>query len=137
MDQTERTGDATPTPITAAPGADCAGQGQVEQHLAAFDQLDFKAWNDRNWDLFRQLHTDNVKVVGFGQATEGIDDHVAWAKAFIAANPASKILAHPIRIGADNWTTVTGLMNDGSTMATIARWENGRVVEEYLFTLSG
>ena len=69
MDQTERTGDATPTPITAAPGADCAGQGQVKQHLAAFDQLDFQAWNDRNWDLFRQLHTDNVKVVGFGQAT--------------------------------------------------------------------
>jgi hypothetical protein len=32
---------------------------------------------------------------------------------------------------------VTGLMNDGSTMATIARWENGRVAEEYLFTLSG
>jgi hypothetical protein len=48
MGQTERTGDTNPTPITAAPGADCAGQGQVEQHLAAFDQLDFTAWNDRN-----------------------------------------------------------------------------------------
>ena len=79
----------------------------------------------------------STPVVGFGQATEGIDDHVAWPKAFIAANPASKILAHPIRIGADNWTAVTGLMNNGSTMATIARWENGRIPEEYLFTLSG
>jgi hypothetical protein len=47
MDQMEQTGDATSTPITAAPGADCAGQGQGEQHLAV-DQLDFKAWNDRN-----------------------------------------------------------------------------------------
>jgi hypothetical protein len=50
---------------------------------------------------------------------------------------APKILAHPIRIGADNWTAVTGLMNGGSTMAMIARWENGQIAEEYLFSLSG
>ncbi len=137
MDRTKQPGGTTPIPITAAPGAECPGQGQVEQHLAAFDQLDFKGWNDRDWELFRRLHTDNVKVVGFGQATEGIDDHVNWAKAFIAANPESKILAHPIRIGADDWTAVTGLMNDGTTMATIARWENGRIAEEFLFGLSG
>lgn len=40
-----------------------------------------------------------------------------------------------LRFGAGDWTAVTGLFNDGSTMATIARWENGQIVEEYLFQL--
>lgn len=123
--------------LTSAPGADCAGQELVDRNLAAFDRLDFEGWNGRNWKLFRQLHTDDVKVVGFGSRTEGIDAHTEWAQAFIAANPESKILIHPIRIGAGDWTSVTGVMNDGTVMATIARWENGRVAEEYLFALSG
>jgi len=135
MDQVDRT-SATATSTTAAPGADCAGQEQVERNLAAFERLDFEGWNGRNWELFRQLHTDDVKVVGFGSTTEGIDDHEAWAQSFIDANPDSQIMPHPIRIGAGDWTSVTGVMNDGVVMATIARWENGRVAEEYLFTLS-
>jgi hypothetical protein len=125
---------ATPTPITAALGPNCAGQEQVEQNLALFDRVDFEAWNNRDWDLFRQLHGDDVKVAGFGAATEGIDDHVAFARAAVAANPEAKILAHPIRFGAGDWTAVTGLLSDGSTFATIARWENGRIAEEYLFS---
>jgi hypothetical protein len=132
--------DATPaaagTPVTAAPGADCAGQEHVEKNLASFDRLDFVGWNDRNWDVFREFHTDQVVVAGLGDKTEGLDAHVAWAKAFIAQYPDSKIVAHPIRIGAGDWTAVTGQMNDGSTMATIAHWENGKITEEYLFTMS-
>jgi hypothetical protein len=122
---------------TAAPEASCAGQEQVEKNLAAFERLDFEGWNGRNWEVFRQLHTEDVKVVGFGSTTEGIDDHEAWARNFIEANPDSKIMTHSIRVGAGDWTSVTGVMNDGVVMATIARWENGRVAEEYLFTLQG
>jgi len=44
-------------------------------------------------------------------------------------------VAHPIRIGAEDWTAVVGLLANGGTMATLARWENGRIVEEYLFSL--
>lgn len=132
--------DATPgaagAPMTAAPGADCAGQEQVEKNLASFDRLDFVGWNDRNWDVFRQFHTDQVKVAGLGDKTTGLDAHVSWAKAFIGQYPDSQIVAHPIRIGAGDWTAVTGQMNDGSTMATIAHWENGKITEEYLFTMS-
>ena len=117
------------TPVTAADSA------AAEQNLALFDRLDFEAWNDRNWDLFSQIHGDDVLVEGFGQATEGIDNHLAWAQAFTAQVPDSKVLDHPIRIGAGDWTAVTGTLNDGSTMATIARWENGHIAEEYLFTL--
>jgi hypothetical protein len=127
---------ATPTAMTAAPGADCPGQEQVEQNLATFDRLDFEAWNGQDWDLFRQIHGADVHVEGFGTNTDGIDPHVTWAQEFIAANPDSyQILAHPIRIGAGDWTAVTGTLVDGSTMATIARWENGQIAEEYLFSL--
>ena len=136
MTHTDRT-SASATTTTAAPGANCAGQEQVEKNLAAFERLDFEGWNGRNWETFRQLHTDDVKVVGFGSRTEGIDAHTKWAQDFIAANPESKIMTHSIRVGAGDWTSVTGVMNDGTVMATIARWENGRVAEEYLFTLSG
>ena len=119
------------TPVTAADSA------EAEQNLALFDRLDFEAWNNRDWDLFRQLHGDDVHVEGFGQGTDGIDDHLAWAQAVVTQNPESKIVAHPIRIGAGDWTAVTGLLSDGSTMATIARWEDGRIAEEYLFSLMG
>ena len=125
---------ATPTPITAAPGTDCAGQEQVEQNLATLDRLEFEGC--QNWELFSQIHADDVHLEGFGTNTDGVDPHVAWSKEFIAANPDTyQILAHPIRIGAGDWTAVTGTLVDGSTMATIARWENGQIVEEYLFSL--
>jgi hypothetical protein len=130
----ERIMDQT-TPITAAPGADCPGQEQVEQNLALFDRLDFEAWNNRDWELFRELHGEHVHVAGFGQATEGIDAHLAWAQAFTEQFPDARVVTHPIRIGAGDWTAATGLLRDGSTMATIARWENGRIAEEYLFSL--
>ena len=107
---------------------------QAKENLALFDRLDFEAWNDRDWDLFRQLHAEEVKVGGFGQQTEGIEEPLSWAQAFIEAVPDSKIDAHPIRIGAGDWTAVTGT-SGGQTSATIARWENGQIVEEYLFQL--
>jgi hypothetical protein len=121
--------------VIAARSTKAADSKQAESNLALFERLDFEAWNKRDWDLFRQLHGKDVVVGGFGQKTENIEDHVAWAQDFLKQNPENQIDAHPIRIGAGEWTAVTGLFNDGSTMATIARWENGQVVEEYLFQL--
>ena len=129
--QAQASTPAAGTPITAADSE------TAEQNLELFDRLDFEAWNDRDWDLFRELHTDDVHVEGFGQTTDGIDAHLAWAQAFIAQVPESQIVAHPIRIGAGDWIAVTGVGNDGSTSATIARWENGQIAEEYLFSLVG
>lgn len=113
-----------------------ADSEQARQNLERFEKLDFEAWNKRDWNLFRKLHASKVKVGGFGQETEDVEDHVAWAQAFLKQFPDNQIVAHPIRIGAGDWTAVTGLFNDGSTMATIARWENGQVAEEYLFQLT-
>ena len=124
----EATPDAS-SPVTAADSA------AAEQNLELFDQLDFEAFNNRDWDLFRQLHADDVHVDGLGSTTDGIETHLAFSQAFAEQFPDFKIVAHPIRIGAGDWTAVTGLLSDGSTMATIARWENGQVAEEYGFTL--
>lgn len=112
-----------------------ADSERARQNLALFERLDFEAWNNRDWDLFRHLHGRDVIVGGFGQETENVDDHIAWAQEYLTKNPENRIDAHPIRIGAGDWTAVTGVFNDGTTMATIARWENGQVVEEYLFQL--
>ncbi len=113
-----------------------ADSDQARQNLARFEKLDFEGWNKRDWSLFRKLHADKVKVGGFGQETEDVEDHVAWAQAYLKQFPDNQIEAHPICIGAGDWTAVTGVFNDGSTMATIARWENGQVAEEYLFQLT-
>jgi hypothetical protein len=53
--------------------------------------------------------------------------------AAISAAPDSRILDHPIKIAAGNWTAVTGTLPGNVTMVTVAHWENGRIAEEYLF----
>lgn len=137
--QTATAQEATPgtgPSITASPAADCAGQEEVARNLESFDRLDFEGWNGQNWELFTQLHTEDVHVEGFGTNTDGIDVHVEWAKEFIAANPDTYIIQdRPIRIGAGDWTAVTGVLVDGTIMATFARWVDGQIAEEYLFTL--
>jgi hypothetical protein len=60
----------------------------------------------------------------------------ALAQAFIAPDPKAKVLVHPMRIGAGDWTALTGLPPDDSTMATIARWETVRIAAEYRFSPS-
>ena len=107
---------------------------QEQANLARFDILDFEAWNNRNWTLFQELHSPDVLVVDFnGITTRGIEQHLQWAMAAVAADPESKILAHPIKIAAKDWTAVTGTLPGNLTMITLARWEDGRIAEEYLF----
>lgn len=108
---------------------------QERANLERFDQLDFDAWNNRNWTLFSEIHAPDVLVVDFsGNATRGIEQHLRWAMAAISAAPESKVLAHPIKIAAGNWTAVTGTLPENATMITLAHWENGRIAEEYLFS---
>jgi hypothetical protein len=78
-----------------------------------------------------------VLVVDFnGNTTRGIDQHLQWAMAAVAADPESKVLAHPIKIAAKDWTAVTGTLPGNLTMLTLARWEDGIIAEEYLFLQS-
>jgi hypothetical protein len=113
-------------------------QTPVERaNLDRFDKLDFEAWNNRNWTLFEELHSPDVLVVDFtGNTTRGIDQHLQWAMASVSAQPESRVLAHPIKIAAGDWTAVTGALPGNLTMLTLARWEDGRIAEEYLFLQS-
>jgi hypothetical protein len=110
-------------------------QTQEEKaNLERFDKLDFEAWNNRNWTLFREIHSPDVLVVDFnGNATRGIEQHVQYAMATISAAPESRVIAHPIKIAAGNWTAVTGTLPGNVTMVTVAHWEDSRIAEEYLF----
>ncbi len=44
-----------------------------------------------------------------------------------------RILAHPIKIAAGNWTAVTGTLPRNVTMVTVAHWKDGRIAKEHLF----
>ena len=105
---------------------------EEKANLERFDKLDFEAWNNRNWTLFREIHDPDVLVVDFnGNITRGIEQHVQWAMATMS--DALEISAHPIKIAAGNWTAVTGTLPGNVTMVTVAHWEDGRIAEEYLF----
>ena len=115
---------------------------EAKANLARFDQLDFEAWNNKNWTLFREIHSPDVLVVDFdGKITKGIEQHVKWANETLSSAP-STVTAHPIKIAVGDWTAVTGnitgtILSTGEsfngTMVTIAHWEDGRIAEEYLF----
>jgi hypothetical protein len=136
------TEDSTLTKYAMAQEEQSSNQTQIvvaqtqeeKANLERFDKLDFEAWNNRNWTLFREIHGPDVLVVDFnGNATRGIEQHVQWAMAAISAAPDSRILDHPIKIAAGNWTAVTGTLPGNVTMVTVAHWEDGRIAEEYLF----
>jgi hypothetical protein len=127
---------------TTTPSSSLSNQTEIvvaqtpeeQANLDRMDRLDFEAWNNRNWTLFEELHSPDVLVVDFaGNKTRGIDQHLQWAMAFVAAQPESKVLAHPIKIAAGDWTVVTGILPGNLTMVTVAHWEDGRIAEEYLF----
>jgi hypothetical protein len=110
---------------------------EEQSNLDRFDRLDFEAWNNRNWTLFEELHSPDVLVVDFtGATTRGIDQHLQWAMGAVSSQPESRVLAHPIKIAAGNWTVVTGALPGNLTMVTVAHWEEGRIAEEYLFLQS-
>ena len=128
-DQTSSDSDDAAVVVVAAESP------EAKANLERFDQLDFDAWNNRNWTLFSEIHTPDVLVVDFsGNTTRGIEQHLQWAMAFTSAQPESKVLAHPIKIAAGNWTAATGTLPGNHTMITLAHWQDGRIAEEYLFS---
>ncbi len=136
--------------------ADVAKKEQLEKaHLENFDDLDFNVFSGQKWDQLGKSHAQNV-IVHWpdGRTTTGIDVHIADLKTLFVYAPDTRIREHPIRIASGGWTAVTGIfegtfskpmpIGDGKTipptgkpfkllMATIGRWGNGVMAEEWLF----
>ncbi len=136
--------------------ADIAKKEQIEKaRLENFDDLDFNVFSGQKWDQLGKSHAQNI-IVHWpdGRTTTGIDVHIEDLKAMFVYAPDTRIKEHPTRIASGEWTAVTSILEgtftkpmpigDGKTipptgkpfkllMATIGRWENGVMAEEWLF----
>lgn len=132
-----------------------AEQAQQDRNLQTFDELDFVHYSGQQWDHFHRSHAQNILVhYPDGSTTTGLDAHLAALKPQFEFAPDTRIKLHPIKVAQGNLTAVTGVMEgtftrpmalaDGTTlapthkpfkldMATFGRWENGVMVEEWLF----
>jgi predicted ester cyclase len=128
---------------------------QEQTHLETFDDLDFNVFTGQKWDELQNSHAQNI-IVHWpdGHTTEGIDVHIKDLKAMFVYAPDTRVSDHPIGIASGEYTAVTGVFEgtftepmplpDGTTiaptgkafvlpMATFGLWENGVMVEEWLF----
>lgn len=126
-----------------------------QQQLKTFDDLDFNVFSNQKWHELGKSHAQDV-IVHWpdGRITMGIDAHINDLESMFVYAPDTRIQEHPIRISDGRMTAVVGIMEgtfsepmvmaDGSVieptgksyrimMATIGRWENGVMAEEWLF----
>ena len=129
---------------------------QVQEHLAAFDDLDFNVFSNQKWDELYRSHTKDVKVHWpDGHIAVGIEKHIDDLKYLFTYAPDTRIKEHPVKVGQGESTAVYGIMEgtftkpmttaDGKViqpngkafklpMATISHWtKEGPMDEEYLF----
>jgi outer membrane murein-binding lipoprotein Lpp len=124
------------------------------KNLKTFDELDLVAFNNRDIELIKQIHADDVKVYNpDGTITEPAAPHVEELQ-FLFDTFDFKVAEHILQFGYGEWTAGISIsegkwikpltLSDGTVLqptgkpvslkiATIARWENGRIAEEYLF----
>ena len=112
---------------------------QVERNLKGMDDPDFTRWNGADWNgVFADHHTDDVLVDWKGQEpTHGIQQHIDAMKAYVESTGGSnppQIAAHPIKFGSGEWTCVVGEFEGGGRMVTVARWRDGAIAEEYIWS---
>ncbi len=97
-----------------------------------FHVLDFVAWNNHDVDVFRRLHTADVKVNFGGNQTEGIDAHVQALEPMW--QPGGVITNHNPIIAEGEWTCMVGVLGPNMRMVTVAKWRDGAISEEYILS---
>ena len=99
-----------------------------------FHLLDFVAWNNRDADMFRRLHSGDVKVDFAGAVTTGIDSHVKALEPMWQAG--TQLTNHEPVVAEGEWTCVVGASAPPANMkmVTVARWRDGAISEEYLLS---
>jgi ketosteroid isomerase-like protein len=133
------------------------GTTRVEdQSMARMQALD-DAWNAKDLDAISLFHKPDVVVYWPGKPpTRGMDNHRAEASEFFTTFPDQHLNNRPYKVlfASGDWTcsiahftgTMTGPMrgSDGKEIpptgrsfevdfCTVALWDNGQVIEEYLF----
>lgn len=125
------------------------------KNLATFDDLDFRVYSGQKWDEFPKSHAEDILVhYPDGTTTTGLAAHIDKLKPQFAFAPDTTIKQHPIKLADGNFTAVQGIMEgtfsapmdmgNGKViqptgkpfkleMITIGRWENGVMVEEWLY----
>ncbi len=125
------------------------------RHLQTFDELDLVAFNNRDMTRIKEIHADDVTVYNpDGSITQGMTPHHTDELQFLFDTFDFMIPVHIVGFGYGEWTAGISIsegqwvkpitMPDGTVLeptnkklkikiATIARWENGRIAEEHLF----
>jgi hypothetical protein len=102
-------------------------------NMTHFHLIDFVGWNT-SWDVLANYHSPDVKVFGDGWQTTGMKQHTAMLEPGAKEMTDVKIAQHSPNVAKGEWTGVVGISFPGkSKMATVARWNKGRIAEEYLF----
>jgi ketosteroid isomerase-like protein len=131
-------------------------QRAASHNMELMQTLD-DAWNAQDLETFAKRHKDDVVVRWPGkEPTNGVHDHRAEALDFFKTFPDQKVHNRPYKtlFASGDWTcsiarftgTMKGPMKgpDGKDIpptnksfdvdfCTVARWDNGQIVEENLF----
>ena len=113
-------------------------QAGVEANLKGMDDLDFIGWNTADWNgVFAHHHTDDVFVDWKGQdPTHGIEQHIEAMEAYVDSVGGTPPQITSIRSSSDpeSGTCVVGEFEGGGRMVTVARWHDGAIAEEYIWS---
>ena len=142
-----------------APAATAAARSthtaEQARNLANFDDLDFNVYSGQKWDEIGRSHAENILVhYPDGTTTTGIAAHLDKLKPQFVFAPDTRIKEHPLKLADGEYTAVQGIMEGTFTqpmdlgggkviqptgkafklpMLTVGRWENGLMVEEWLY----
>lgn len=127
----------------------------TKKQLATFDELDIVAFNNRDMKRISEIHADDVKVTNpDGTLTTPYAPKHAEELQFLFDTFNFQIPEHVIGFGHGEWTAGVSIskgkwvkpitLPNGKTLqptgktfeiriATLARWDNGRIAEEHLF----
>jgi len=134
-----------------------AEAGRIESHNKGLMQTLDDAWNAQDMETFSTRHKSDVVVRWPGkEPTHGVDNHRSESLEFFKTFPDQKVHNRPYKtlFASGDWTcsiarftgTMKGPMTgpDGKSIpptnksfdvdfCTVARWDNGQIVEENLF----
>lgn len=148
-------GPSEPSAAQATVPAGSARTAEQARDLANFDDLDFNVYSKQKWSEIGRSHAPDILVhYPDGHTTTGIEQHLAELKPQFSFAPDTRITSHPLKLADGPYTVVQGVMEGTFTrpmdlgggkviqptgkafklpMLTVGRWENGLMVEEWLY----